>query len=88
MLELFITLTIIGVIVSIITCRATKICCKKKQPLMPHSKETCVCCWFETDECVDTPISERKYYVESVGQLCEECFKSIYNKQTNGKSNQ
>lgn len=40
--------------------------------------EKCVCC----GRCTNIPkymhVSKRSYYVEGIGQLCNECFKKIY----------
>jgi len=44
---------------------------------MEKEKECCVMCGKET-ETKDTHIDLRKHYVEGGGQLCEECYESIY----------
>ena len=40
--------------------------------------ETCVVCGRRTDVPKDLPISERRTYVPSGGQLCEDCCWEIY----------
>ena len=40
--------------------------------------EQCVICGRKTKVQRDTPIGERKYYVEAAGQLCEECYSKVY----------
>ena len=45
-------------------------------------KECCVVCDKETEYTKDTHIDQRKYYVEGAGQLCKECYASIYCTQT------
>ena len=37
--------------------------------------ETCVCCFKETNEPIDKHIDFRNFYVEGIGQLCNECGK-------------
>lgn len=47
-------------------------------------KEPCVVCHAVTDYSYRTPIQERNYYVEGVGQLCEKCYADVileYNRQ-------
>ena len=44
-------------------------------------QEECVSCGKETPYDIDTPIDERKYYVEGAGQLCKSCHTDIYNKE-------
>ena len=36
--------------------------------------EKCVICKKRTDVLKTTPIEERDYYVEGVGQLCKKCY--------------
>ena len=40
--------------------------------------ERCVLCWRETDVPKDTPVSQRKYYLEGQGQLCAKCYYELY----------
>lgn len=40
--------------------------------------ERCVLCGRILNVSVDLPISERKTYVETSGQLCEECCWEVY----------
>ena len=42
--------------------------------------ETCVYCGKTVPVSKDTPITERKFYIEGAGQLCEQCFDEIYEK--------
>lgn len=39
--------------------------------------ELCVICHKVTPYTFDTPINQRLYYYEGVGQLCEECYREI-----------
>lgn len=39
--------------------------------------ERCVCCGKYTDVSLSMPVSERKFYVLGVGQLCEQCYFEI-----------
>ena len=43
--------------------------------------EKCVVCGAETPYIFSTPISQRKYYVEYSGQLCQGCYYNIYIKK-------
>ena len=40
------------------------------------NKETdkCACCGCDTGIPKDTPISNRKYYIQGSGQLCDKCY--------------
>lgn len=40
--------------------------------------ERCVLCGRQTEVLRESPIGERKYYVEAAGQLCEECYGRVY----------
>ena len=40
--------------------------------------EKCVCCGADTGIPKTVPLSERNYYVEGCGQLCENCFAELY----------
>ena len=44
--------------------------------------EKCVLCGTITDVPRNMPISSRHYYVEGCGQVCNVCYKQIYNNQT------
>lgn len=37
--------------------------------------DACVLCLVDTKIPTETPVAERKYYVEGVGQLCPKCAK-------------
>jgi hypothetical protein len=37
------------------------------------SYDNCVGCWKKTKYLTTTPISERRFYIEGAGQLCEAC---------------
>jgi len=41
--------------------------------------ELCVICHKETPYTFDTPIDQRRYYYEGVGQLCRDCYREIVN---------
>ena len=49
---------------------------RNKEYFMDGEKiwEQCVLCGRKTKVQRDTPIGERKYYVEAAGQLCEDCY--------------
>ena len=40
--------------------------------------EKCVRCGKETQNDESTPVMERRYFVEGSGQLCEECWRRVY----------
>lgn len=78
-ISIIIVFVVLPIIAILLVVKALKKICKKPQPPMPHSKELCVCCWELTDESIDTPVDERKCYVDCIGQLCEKCYDKIYN---------
>ena len=39
--------------------------------------EKCVICHKQTEYRVQQPISQRKFYVEGCGQLCEKCYREL-----------
>lgn len=41
-------------------------------------KELCVRCGKETAYDINTPIIDRRWFVEGAGQLCEECWRIMY----------
>ena len=41
-------------------------------------KEKCIRCGRETEYEVSTPVTIRRYFIEGSGQLCEECYFTIY----------
>lgn len=43
-----------------------------------HQFEYCVSCKCNTEIPLLTPINQRPYYISGVGQLCQECWKKIY----------
>jgi len=45
-------------------------------------KDKCVICALETQYDISENINNRFYYVEGSGQLCEDCYKTTYNIQT------
>ena len=51
---------------------------RKQQCTVPGEMERCVLCWRETDVPKDTPVSQRKYYLEGQGQLCAKCYYELY----------
>ena len=42
-----------------------------------HYPDLCVICHEPSGYYFDTPIGERRYYFEGVGQLCEKCYKEM-----------
>lgn len=40
--------------------------------------EKCNCCGCDTGIPKDTPISNRKYYIQGCGQLCNKCYTELY----------
>ncbi len=40
-------------------------------------RELCVSCWKPTGYYKDTPIDQRRNYLEGAGQLCEECAEGL-----------
>lgn len=41
--------------------------------------ENCILCNTECEEKINTDINNRSYYVEGAGQLCNFCYKDLYN---------
>ncbi len=41
-------------------------------------KERCIRCGVETEYDVSTPVTVRRWYVEGSGQLCEQCYFTLY----------
>ncbi len=46
-------------------------------------QDRCVLCGKFTGIKKNVPIKERKYYVETAGQLCEECYIAVYGQTHN-----
>jgi len=44
---------------------------------MEREKEMCVSCWKQTEYEVNTPIDQRRNYLEGAGQLCEKCAEEL-----------
>lgn len=42
-----------------------------------HYLDLCVICHEPSGYYFDTPVSERRFYFEGVGQLCEKCYKEM-----------
>lgn len=40
--------------------------------------ERCVLCSCKTAVPKNRPVTERKYYIQGAGQLCEECYYRVY----------
>lgn len=40
--------------------------------------DKCTCCGCDTGIPKDTPISNRKYYIQGRGQLCSKCYNELY----------
>ena len=60
----------------IININMGKYCCGSSQPgiVREEDRERCVLCWHLTNVPQNTPISQRKYYVQGQGQLCAKCY--------------
>jgi len=41
-------------------------------------RERCIRCGVETEYNVSTPVTVRRWYIEGSGQLCEECYFTLY----------
>jgi NMD protein affecting ribosome stability and mRNA decay len=41
-------------------------------------KEKCIRCGKETEYDINTPVDIRKWYIEGTGQLCEQCYFTLY----------
>ena len=52
---------------------------KKKEVEVINKREKCVLCKSLTEYFFETPISQRKYFIEGAGQLCEKCFQKLKN---------
>lgn len=48
-------------------------------------KEKCIRCGKETEFDIHTPVDRRKNYVDGSGQLCEDCWKKLYLKDSRGE---
>ena len=46
-----------------------------------NSFEKCVICGADTPYRLNTPISQREFYVEGLGQVCRNCHYEIYIKK-------
>ncbi len=44
-------------------------------------RERCVVCSQATEYAFDTPVSDREFYIEGVGQLCPRCYYDLYEKE-------
>ncbi len=49
-----------------------------EENMQTQEMECCVVCGITTDVPVDTPIENRKTYMECVGQLCPDCCWELY----------
>lgn len=54
------------------------------QQLKSQKYEICVCCGKQLDIPCMTPISNREYYIIGAGQLCQECYFTLNETQTDG----
>ena len=52
-----------------------------KQTTVKSEKEKCVVCSADTTYDFSTPISEREFYIEGAGQLCQKCYYDLYVKK-------
>ncbi len=50
------------------------------KPYTAGQFEVCVSCHRITDVPASLPVRQRRGYIESVGQLCEDCYYEIYGK--------
>ena len=50
--------------------------------MQDNKNDRCVCCGCDTGIPHDTPISERQWYISGSGQLCGECYLSLYVQQS------
>ena len=72
-----------------ITTRAcgAKIAFRRKERLSPPvyflMTELCIRCGKPTIYNSDTPVSDRLYYINGSGQLCQECFSTLYGAPSN-----
>lgn len=44
-------------------------------------KDKCVLCWNETEYDNTVPVSNRQFYIEGCGQLCQNCWHKLYSKK-------
>ena len=51
------------------------------KPQDSNKEEKCVVCGANTGYKFGTPINDRSFYVEGVGQLCQNCHYEIYEKK-------
>lgn len=49
-------------------------------------KELCIRCGKETEYDVHTPVNIRRFYIDGSGQLCEECWRELYEKEMKNAS--
>lgn len=54
---------------------------KIRQFCRPEDEERCVVCGGKTGYRCKTPIDERQFYFVGVGQLCEKCYREIYERR-------
>ncbi|MBE5739715.1 MAG: hypothetical protein E7352_05685 [Clostridiales bacterium] len=55
-----------------------------EQNKVNNSIEKCVICGVNTPYRFSTPISQREFYVEGVGQICQHCYYDIFIKKSRG----
>ena len=51
---------------------------ESKESATESSHERCVICGKRIEYGKNDPISERHFYVEGAGQLCNQCFHDVY----------
>lgn len=39
--------------------------------------EKCILCGYDTGVLANLPVDARKYYINGVGQLCEDCYRKV-----------
>ena len=49
----------------------------EKIPVAENGTERCIICQKELHIPVSTPITEREWYIQGCGQLCDECYRLV-----------
>ena len=55
---------------------------KEVRQMPDNGNDKCVCCEKDSGVPHDTPIAERKYYIQGSGQLCGSCYNELYIQNT------
>ena len=48
---------------------------------LAEKKDKCIFCGEQTKYTFSTPISQRLYYIEGAGQLCQKCYNGLFIKK-------